>query len=137
MDGTVLLTGGYGYAGIGSYLGNFSSAEIYSPPVLLRVPVITDLRFDRTTVAIGDSFIADFGGSNTTPEMFFDVRFTAPGSTFSYVTFNWQKGLTSGHLVSGGIAPGVWTINGVRGHRLEGDHTGNFLPVTAGITVGK
>jgi len=137
MDGTVLLTGGYGYAGIGAYLGNFSSAEIYSPPVPLPTPVVTDLRFDRTTVGVGEFFAADFGGSNMTPEMFFDVRFTAPGSTFSYVSFNWQKGPKSNHLVSAGIAPGLWTINGVRAHRFEGDHTGNFLPVTAAIAIGK
>ena len=110
--------------------------EIYSPPVPLPTPVVTDLRFDRPTVAVGEFFAADFGGSNMTPEMFFDVRFTTPGSTFSYVSLNWQKGPKSSHLVSAGIASGVWTINGIRAHRFEGDHTGNFLPVTAAIAVG-
>jgi hypothetical protein len=137
MNGTVLLDGGYGYGGIGLLDGLFSSAEIYSPPVPLPTPVVTDLRFDRTTVAIGESFTANFSGSSITPEMFFDVRFTAPGSTFSDVSFNWQKGPTSSHLVSAGIAPGVWMINGVRAHRFESDHTGNFHPVTASIAVGK
>jgi hypothetical protein len=95
------------------------------------------VRFDLTTVAVGEFFAADFGGSNMTPEMFFDVRFTDPGGTFSYVSFNWQKGLKSSHLVSASTAPGVWTISSVRAHRFEGDHSGNFLPVTAAIAVGK
>jgi len=30
-NGAVLLAGGYGYAGIGRYLGNFASAELYNP----------------------------------------------------------------------------------------------------------
>ena len=132
MNGTILLAGGYG--GIGRFIGPFSS-EIYSPPVPLPTPVVTELRFDRTTVAVGESVTADFAGSNMTPETFFDVRFTAPGSTFSDVGFNWQQGPTSSHLVPAGIASGVWTINGVRAHRFEDDHTGNFLPVSATIMV--
>ena len=109
--------------------------ERYSPPVPLPTPVITDLRFDRPTVAVGEFFAADFGGSNMTEEMFFDVRFTAPGGTFSYVSFNWQKGLKSSHPVSVDIAPGVWTINGVRAHQVETDHTRSFFPVAATLTV--
>jgi hypothetical protein len=115
----------------------FSSAEIYSPPVPLPTPGITDIRFDRTAVAVGESFTSNFAGSNLTPEIFFDVRFTAPGTMFSDVSFNWQKGPTASHLISAGIAPGIWTINGVRAHRFEGDHTGNFLPVSATIAVSK
>ena len=32
-------------------------------------------------------------------------------------------------------APGNWTINGVRAHQNEADHTGDFNPVSATITV--
>jgi FG-GAP-like repeat/Galactose oxidase, central domain len=31
-NGAVLLAGGYGFAGIGQYLGQFASAELYNPP---------------------------------------------------------------------------------------------------------
>jgi xanthine/CO dehydrogenase XdhC/CoxF family maturation factor len=68
-------------------------------------------------------------------EVFFDVRFTSPGSSQSHVSLNWQKGPKSSHAVSAGIAPGVWTITGVRAHEVEADHTGSFFPVLATITV--
>jgi hypothetical protein len=136
MDGTVLLTGGYSHGGKGSVGRSvFSSAEIYTPPVLLPTPVVTELQFDRSSVTVGDSFSANFAGSNVTPDMFFDVRFTAPGSNQSNVSLNWQRDLKFEHTVSAGITPGVWTINGVRAHRFEDDHSGNFFPVTATIVV--
>ena len=50
-DGRVLITGGVSYGGIGIFFGSLSSAELYVPSVLVPVPVVTDLRFDRTTVA--------------------------------------------------------------------------------------
>jgi hypothetical protein len=36
-----------------------------------------------------------------------------------------------------GIAPGIWTINGVRAHEVETDHTGIFFPVSATISVSQ
>ena len=134
-DGTVLLAGGYGSPEIGSGLTPMPYAEIYTPPASLTAPVVTDIRFDRTNVSAGNSFTANCAGSNLTSQMFFDVRFTAPGSNLSKVSLNWQAGLTSAHSIAPSVAPGVWTINGVRPHRFERDHTGNFFPVTATITV--
>jgi hypothetical protein len=84
-NGTVLLTGGYGYAGIGMYGGNFSSAEIYTPPVPQPAPVVTGLQLNRASLSFGSSFAASVAGSNLTSETFFDVRFTAPGSGLSKV----------------------------------------------------
>jgi len=66
---------------------------------------------------------------------FFDVRFSAPGASDTDVRLNWQRGLVAAHDVSSGIAPGTWTINGVRAHQIESDHTGSFFPVHATITV--
>jgi len=74
-------------------------------------------------------------GSNLTSQTFFDVRFTSPGGNDSIVVFNWQRGLTASHDVAAGIASGRWTINGVRAHEIEADHTGSFVPVSATITV--
>jgi len=135
MDGNVLLAGGYGYGGIGIYNGTFSSAEIYAPRVPVPAPVVTDLLFDRTNLGVGDFFATTFAGSNLTSEIFFDVRFTAPGSPLPNVSLNWQTGPKSSHAVPAGIAPGTWIINGVRPHRFESDHAGGFLPVAATITV--
>jgi hypothetical protein len=39
------------------------------------------------------------------------------------------------HDVPAEMAIGSWTINGVRAHEIETDHTGNFSPVSATITV--
>ena len=135
MDGTVLLAGGYGYAGIGAFLGTFSSAEIYTPRMPVPAPRGIEVRFDRPSVAVGDSFSADFTGFDLTAETFFDVRYTAPGSSLPNVSLNWQRGPTLSHFVSDGISPGVWTITGVRAHRSESDHTSSFVPGTAVITV--
>jgi hypothetical protein len=48
---------------------------------------------------------------------------------------NWQSGSTGEHDVPAGVTPGKWTINGVRAHEIETDHTGNFVPVSATIRV--
>jgi Galactose oxidase, central domain len=135
LDGNVLIAGGYGYGGIGIYDGTFASAEIYAPPVPVPAPVVTGLRFDRANVAGGSSYSVDVSGSNLTSETFFDIRFTSPGTNGSDVVLNWQRGVTAGHDVPASTALGIWNINGVRAHQIETDHTGNFFPVSATVTV--
>ena len=132
MDGRILMAGGYT-----SYpaTSNSISAELYVPSMLVAAQVVNDLRFDRTSVVAGTSYSVQISGSNLTPQTFFDVRFTAPGSTASDVVLNWQRGFATSHDVSTGIASGRWSINGVRAHEIETDHTGNFVPVSATITV--
>jgi hypothetical protein len=134
-DGRVLIAGGVSYGGIGVFFGSTGSAELYVPHVLVPVQVVTDLRFDRTTGAAGTSYSVNVSGSNLTAETFFDVRFIAPGHTLSDVILNWQKGVTADHAVLAGTASGIWRITGVRAHQIETDHTGNFVPVSATITV--
>ena len=53
----------------------------------------------------------------------------------SNVVLNWQRGLAASHDVAAGLASGSWTINGVRAHKIETDHTGIFFPVSGTITV--
>jgi hypothetical protein len=97
---------------------------------------VTGLQLDRPSVAAGSSYSANVFGSNVlTSQTFFDVRFTAPGSSASAVVSNWQKGLTATHSVPVGTPAGNWTITGVRPHDVETDHAGSFLPVYATITV--
>jgi hypothetical protein len=97
--------------------------------------VVTELRFDRTTVVSGDAFSVNVSGPNLTTQTFFDVRFTSPGNNATNVVLNWQRGFTSSHGVPADTASGIWTINGVRPHQIETDHTGSFIPVSATITV--
>src|SRR5262249_48603115 len=132
MDGRILIVGG------GTDMRNFwptDSAELYTPSLLIPAQTITDLRFDRTNAVTGSSYSLNISGSNLTPETFFDIRFIGPGHTDSEVALNWQKGLAARHDVLGGTASGVWTIKGVRAHQIETDHTGDFVPVSATITV--
>src|SRR5262249_36855774 len=103
--------------------------------VLIPALVVRDLEFDRTNVVAGSSYSVNVSGSNLTPQTFFDIRFTAPGSNTSNVALNWQTGLATSHPVPLSTAPGSWTINGVRAHQNEADHTGNFSPVSATIAV--
>ena len=101
----------------------------------MPIPVVGAVRFDRIVVPAGSSYSVDLSGSNLTPEMFFDVRFTSPEGNESVVALNWQQGLAENHQVPAGFAPGSWTITGVRAHEIETDHTGNFFPLSATITV--
>jgi hypothetical protein len=126
LDGTTLMTGGS---------PSESRAELYVPSVLVPAQVVTSLQFDRPSVVQVSSYSAIFSGSNLSPQTFFDVRYTAPESNVSDVVLNWQRGGAAGHDVSAGIAAGNWTINGVRPHEIETDHTSTFFPVSATITV--
>jgi len=131
-DGRILMTGGYT-----SYpaTSNSDTAELYIPSILVPAQIVSDLRFDRTSVVTGSSFSVNVSGSNLTPQTFFDVRFTAPESNVSDVVLNWQTGLTEEHDVAVGTPLGTWTITGILPHEIETDHTGMFLPVMAAIIV--
>jgi len=133
MDGRILIAGGYPDAGF-SPVG---SAELYVPAVLIPTPVVSRFELDRSVVASGSSYSVELSGSNLTPPMFFDIRVRRSGSNDPFVVLNWQRGLAANHDVPAGIASGSWTITGVRAHEIETDHTGNFFPVSATITVSQ
>jgi hypothetical protein len=95
---------------------------------------VTSITFDVAGVRIGASFTATIAGSNLS-DMYFDVRVRPPGSAADIVAFNWQMGPTESHSVQAGIAIGTWAVDGIRPHQLEADHTGDFIPVSAAITV--
>jgi hypothetical protein len=132
MDGRVLITGG---DTCWCNTRNSDSAELYVPSALVPIPLVNSFRLDREVVVAGSSYSVNVSGSNLTPQMFFDVRFTSPDSTESAVVLNWQRGLAGSHSVPAGTASGNWTISGVRAHEIETDHTGSFFPVSAKITV--
>ena len=134
LDGRILMAGGYT-----SYPAtpNSNSAELYVPSTLMPAQVVTALQFDQTRVVAGSSYSVNVSGSNLTSQTFFDVRFTAPGSDASAVVLNWQRGLAGSHGAPAGTASGIWTINGVRAHQMETDHTGSFFPVSATMTVSR
>src|SRR5262249_23945729 len=132
MDGGVLLAGGYTAYPVSP---NSESAELYVPSVLSPTPVANTLRFERAVVGPSSSYSLNVTGSTLSPQTFFDVRFVSPGTNESTFALNWQQGFSSSQDVPIGTAAGNWTINGVRPHHIETDHTGNFFPVSATITV--
>src|SRR5262249_18367742 len=135
-DGRVLLAGGY--SGSDPFSPNSipnSSAEFYIPSVLSPTPVAKTFLFDRSVVAPGSSYSVNIAGSNLNPQTFFDVRYIGPGTNESTAVLNWQTGIAASHQVPVGLTSGAWTINGVRAHAIETDHTGIFFPVSATITV--
>jgi hypothetical protein len=134
LDGRVLVTGGIAASTSRNYQ-TLASAELYNPAVSVPALVVRALEFDRSNVVPGSSYSVNVSGSNLTAETFFDVRFISPGGNGSAVVLNWQKGLAASHAVPAGTAMGNWRINGVRAHQIETDHTGNFFPVSATITV--
>jgi len=131
-DGTVLIAGGYSVWLWPNISGTFS-AELYVPRLFTPTPV-TDFRFDLAAVTAGGSFSVNISGSGLTEETFFDVRFTDPQS-HPGVVLNWQRGLSASHEIPIGTSSGNWTINGVRAHQIEEDHTSSFVPVSATIRV--
>jgi hypothetical protein len=130
-DGRILMTGGYDP----NTSRAIATAELYTPNTLVPAPIAKKVQFNRSVVTGGSSYSVEVSGSNLTPQTFFDVRFTRPGSHESAVVLNWQKGVTVIHGVDANVASGRWTINGVRAHEIETDHTGNFFPFKAAITV--
>jgi hypothetical protein len=132
IDGRVLLAGGL--TGSDPYSAN-SSAELYVPGLLSPIPVATTFLFNRPAVDPGSSYSVNIAGSNLGPQTFFDIRYIGPGTTESTVVLNWQTGIAGSHDVPFGTAAGLFTINGVRAHEIETDHTGTFFPVAATISV--
>jgi len=132
MDGRVLITGG-----ADARSSPTSSAELYVPNIPVPAQIVNGLRFDQPSVLPGSAYSVEVVGSNLTSQTLFDVRFTAPGTADSAVALNWQNGAVAAHDVPAGIALGFWTINGVRPHQIETDHTGIFFPISAVIVVGE
>jgi hypothetical protein len=138
-DGTILIAGGLVFVtpdfpgpvrcsgSIPYCLYADGSAEIFTPPL--------HVTFDPNTVRLGGSFTARFSGANLTADTYFDVRFRRPGSSVDEVALDWQQGPSTAHTIASGIAPGTWTITDVRAHQSLADHSGDFFPVFATLTV--
>src|SRR3989441_6178859 len=108
------------------------SIIVDDPPLVLG---ITGLALSPSTVRIGSSFSAAFAGSNITDLTYFDLRYRTPGSTTEQEAQNWQRGVSGSHALGAGIAPGTWTVTGVRPHQNSADHGGNFAPLSITLTV--
>ena len=97
--------------------------------------IVSALDFRAAIVEVGDSFDATLSGSNLTDRTYFDLRFRGPGNTTDQVVLNWQQGRTARHTVAAGTDAGAWIVTGIRAHESVSDQGGEFVPVSASITV--
>jgi hypothetical protein len=100
-----------------------------------RGPLVTELRFERDAVGSSESVAATFLGEGLTDNTYFDLRLRLPGSTTNEVVFNWQQGTSVRHTIPLRTGIGVWTVTGARAHQSKDDHTAEFDPVSAFLTV--
>ena len=93
------------------------------------------LQFYPVNVQAGGSMIATLYGYGDTGSVYLDVRFRLPGSDVDQVVVNWQRGLSSAHEVPTDTIEGTWRITGVRVHEDANDHSADFFPMSAPLTV--
>ena len=99
--------------------------------------IVSATHFDTPLVAVGGFWDVTLSGSNLTDRTYFDVRFRSPGSNTDQVALNWQQGTEAHHTVATGTEVGTWIITGIRAHESASDQGGEFVPVSASITVEK
>ena len=126
-DGRIIAAGGSADSGV----SDFALARYNNAGLLLA----TGIQFDRTSVRVGDSWKATFSGANLTDQTYFDVRFRSPGSSIDEVALNWQRGMSATYNLAAGTAIGTWIVTGIRAHDSVSDHGGEFVSVSASITV--
>jgi trimeric autotransporter adhesin len=117
------------------YIADTGNSRVRRAGNATDLPLVTDIQFDSFNVRIQSSWTATFSGTNLTDQTYFDLRFQRPGGNTDQVALNWQRGTAAPHSVPNGTDAGTWTITGARPHQIETDHTGNFFPVSATITV--
>jgi len=126
-DGRIIAAGRTADSGV----SDFALARYNNAGLLL----VTGIQFDRTSVRVGDSWKATFSGANLTDQTYFDVRFRSPGSSIDEVALNWQRGMSATYNLAAGTAIGTWIVTGIRAHDSVSDHGGEFVSVSASITV--
>jgi hypothetical protein len=100
-----------------------------------RGPRVAELQFNRESVLAGEPLAATFLGAGLTDDTYFDVRFRFPGSATNQVALNWQQGTAARHTIPFGTQSGQWIVTGVRSHRFQNEHGGEFDPVSAVFTI--
>ena len=98
-------------------------------------PSVNNVAFNSITVRRGAVFTTTLTGANLNAEIYFDVRFRAPGATSDEVALNWQQGTIRNRTIDSTTLLGLWRVTGVRAHRDPNDHSAAFIPVSASLTV--
>jgi hypothetical protein len=122
---------------VGGIVDLANNGKILSKGTIASTPplVVTGLTFDTPAAHRGSSYASTISGSNLTAQTYFDIRFTAPGSSANSIAPNWQTGPILLQSVPAGTPTGTWTITGVRAHQDPADHTGSFVLTSTAITI--
>ena len=97
--------------------------------------IVSAIDLGASTIRIGGSMSVRLSGSNLTDRTWFDVRFRSPAGTREQVALNWQQGTSADHVVAAGTEVGIWVVTGIRAHENVDDHGGEFVPISATLTV--
>jgi uncharacterized delta-60 repeat protein len=97
--------------------------------------IVSAINFDPAIIGVGGSWNMTLAGSNLSDRTYFDMRFRSPGSTTDQVALNWQQGTAARHTVPAGTSAGIWIVTAIRAHEPVNDHGGEFVPVSATLTV--
>ena len=97
--------------------------------------IVSAIDLAASTIRIGGSMSVRLSGSSLTDRTWFDVRFRSPAGTTEQVALNWQQGTSADHVVAAGTEVGIWVVTGIRAHESVSDQGGEFVPVSASITV--
>ena len=97
--------------------------------------IVSAIDLGASTIRIGGSMSVRLSGANLTDRTWFDVRFRSPAGTTEQVALNWQQGTSADHVVAAGTEVGIWVVTGIRAHESVSDQDGEFVPVSASITV--
>jgi hypothetical protein len=95
---------------------------------------VADVKISPTSINVGGSFTVVVSGFNLGNDTYFDVRYLSPGGA-EQVALNWQQGASASHSVATRTDGGPWTITGIWAHQVADDHSSDFAPVSATITV--
>jgi uncharacterized delta-60 repeat protein len=115
---------------------NDHAAGFIAASSALRVSalVVADVKISPTSINVGGSFTVVVSGFNLGNDTYFDVRYLSPGGA-EQVALNWQQGASASHSVATRTDGGPWTITGIWAHQVADDHSSDFAPVSATITV--
>jgi parallel beta-helix repeat protein len=96
---------------------------------------VTGLSFAPVNVTRGSTFTTTFSGTNLSAQIYFDVRFRAPGTNSEQEAWNWQQGPSATLTVPASIQTGTYVVTAARVHTDISDHSGPYIPVSATLNV--
>jgi hypothetical protein len=93
------------------------------------VKIIVSRKPTEALIKAGQQAEVDFSGIASQPDLFWDIKYIAPGTSFEQIVLNWQKGMSIRHNMTASSSPENWIITGIRAHRDQWSHSDKFMPV--------